>query len=482
MNDSRSGTAVALGAIVAALAAHEAQGAGFAIQEFSAIDTGSADAGAVSANEDLSTIFFNPSGMLAFDGLQNSAVAIYVLPQARMNVTSARENVGLPAGATPTIQGGDGRDFPQDKVIPAGFVSYELSDDFRVGLGLTVPFGLLTSYGADSQVRYQALKSEIEAFDFNPSFAWKANDWLWIGAGVSEQKVKAKLTNALDLGAIIPVQLEELGLFNLAGPGAYAATVDQTAGRMANDGRVDLRGTSWGTGWNAGIQLHPLEGTTIGMSYRSGIEHKIHGRADFAVPTSAITNIVGALPTSLQAIALAGLAQNKAFQKTGFDSDLSLPGQAWFGVTQQVTPQFSLSLSYQWTNWAKFQSLVVAFDNPAQPGLNQHEGFKDSSFAALGGSYRLNDKWTLRGGVAFDQSPIVDAYRDFRLPDADRYWIASGFSYQLSDKIEIAGSYRHVFFASSRVDHVDPATGLNTVVGVPSGDMNLFAVEARMRF
>ncbi|HLZ67754.1 MAG TPA: outer membrane protein transport protein [Aliidongia sp.] len=482
MDYCRFGPAVALGALVSTLATHQARASAFALQEFSAISTGSADAGAASANEDLSTIFFNPAGMTAFDGLQNSAVATYVLPQARMHITSARENVGLPAGTAPTIQGGDGRDFPQDKVVPAGFVSYALADDFRVGLGLTVPFGLLTSYGADSQARYQALKSEVEAFDFNPSFAWKVNNWLSVGAGVSEQKVKAKLTNALDLGAIVPVQLNQLGLFNLVGPGAYAATVNQTAGRMANDGRVDLRGTSWGTGWNAGIQLRPFEGTTIGMSYRSGIEHQVQGRADFAVPTSAIANIVAAMPASLRAITLIGLAQNKAFQNTDFDADLSLPGQAWFGITQQVTPQLSVSFSYKWTNWSKFESLMVGFGNPAQPGLNQHEGYRDSSFAALGGSYRLSEKWTIRGGVAFDQTPVVDAYRDFRVPDADRYWLASGFSYRLSDKVELAGSYRHVSLASSRVNHVDPATGLNTVSGTPSGDMNLFALEALMKF
>ena len=482
MDYRRFGPAVTLGALVSTLATHQAWASAFALQEFSAISTGSADAGAASANEDLSTIFFNPAGMTAFDGLQNSASASYILPRGRTHITSAQENLGLPASASPTIQGGDGREFTQEKVVPSGFVSYALTDDFRVGFGLTVPFGLLTSYGADSQARYQALLSEVEALDFNPSVAWKVNDWLSIGAGVSEQKVKVKLTNALDLGAIIPSQINHLGLFNLAGPGAYAATVNQTAGQMANDGRADLQGTSWGTGWDAGIQLHPFEGTTIGMSYRSGIEHKVQGRADFAVPTSAIANIVAAMPASLRAITLIGLAQNKAFQNTNFDADLSLPGQAWFGITQQVTPQLSVSLSYQWTNWSKFNSLLVTFTNPAQPILSEHEGYRNSSFAALGGSYRLDEKWTLHGGVAYDQTPIVDTYRDLRLPDADRYWLASGVSYRITENLTLAGSYRHVFFSSSKVNHVDSATGLNTVQGSTSIDADMFGVEAQMRF
>ncbi len=483
MKYRHSRTAAALGALVSALAAQQAEAAGFALQEFSAIATGAADSGAASANDDLSTIFFNPAGMTAFDGLQSSVTATYVLPQATMNVTGAQENLGLPAGQSPGIQGGDGRDFSVDKVVPANFVSYAITDNFRIGAGLTVPFGLVTSYGADSAVRYQSLLSGIEAFDLNPSFAWKVNDWLSVGAGFSEQKVKARLTNALDLGAIIPSTLNQLGLFSLAGgQSAYAATVNQTAGRLANDGRSDLLGTSWGTGWNVGVQLHPFAGTTIGLSYRSTIEHKIHGRANFSLPATALNNIVAAMPASLRAITKIGIAQNKAFQTSDFNTDLALPGQVWLGVTQQVTPRLTVNLAYQWIQWSKFNTLTMLFVNPAQPTSTVFEGYRDSSFAALGGSYLLDEKWTLRGGFAYDQTPTTDAIRDFRLPDSDRYWLSAGLSYRLNDHVTLAGSYRHIFFASSTETHTDPATGLNTVSARASASANLFSAEARMSF
>ncbi len=50
-----------------------------------------------------------------------------------------------------------------------------------------MPFGLITSYAADAQVRYQALYSQVEAYDFNPSLAYRVTDWLSIGGGVSVQ-------------------------------------------------------------------------------------------------------------------------------------------------------------------------------------------------------------------------------------------------------------------------------------------------------
>ncbi|MDZ7579633.1 MAG: outer membrane protein transport protein [Deltaproteobacteria bacterium] len=39
---------------------------------------------------------------------------------------------------------------------------------------------------------------------------------------------------------------------------------------------------------------------------------------------------------------------------------------------------------------------------------------------SLGVNYHLNDKTTLRGGLAFDETPTSDAYRTARIPDEDR--------------------------------------------------------------
>jgi long-chain fatty acid transport protein len=61
-------------------------------------------------------------------------------------------------------------------------------------------------------------------------------------------------------------------------------------------------------------------------------------------------------------------------------------------------------------------------------GANWH----DTIFASLGLEYLLDESWKVRGGAGYDQSPIPDATRNPRIPDADRVWLAAGAAYQLT--------------------------------------------------
>ncbi len=138
-----------------------------------------------------------------------------------------------------------------------------------------MPFGLSTEYDATWPGRYQAVKSSLQAIDLNPSIAWQATDTLSLAVGVSAQQAKATLTSAIDfgaacLGALGPTPCTGLGL------------------PQAADGLVVVDGDDWSYGWNAGLAWRPNADWTIGLTYRSGIEHEISGSADFTVPTRAL--------------------------------------------------------------------------------------------------------------------------------------------------------------------------------------------------
>ena len=109
----------------------------------------------------------------------------------------------------------------------------------------------------------------------------------------------------------------------------------------------------------------------------------------------------------------------------------------------------------EWTNWSRFQTLTVNFDNGANPSVTQ-EHWHDTVFVSLGGEYRWNEKLTLRGGVAFDETPVRDEYRTPRIPDNNRYWISGGASYQITPKIAVSGAYTHIFAHDSTVSLQDP--------------------------
>jgi long-chain fatty acid transport protein len=443
--------AVALGAAATVLTVADARASGFALRENSAIGTGESYAGAVSGDYDLSTIYNNPAGMTAFTGIMQGGGATLIDPSGHLSNVQGHNIYGT------ALTNSDDRDPTQAKVIPSAYALWAPTPDWRIGLALTVPFGLITSYSGTEAVRYQALESEIESLDINPNVAYKANDWLSIGGGITVEKVKAKLTNALDVGGIVGSEIDTLLHTTTNGP-----ALSQTA-----DGRSDVVGTSWGVGYNVGVQLQPWGAdTTIGIAYRSGIHQKLQGRADFTVPTSLAALV----------------ATSGELTKTGATADLSLPGNAWIGITHHFTDRFAVDASYQYTQWSSFKTLEVDFENPKQAPVVDPENYRDSSFVALGANYMLTDQLTVRAGTAFDQTPVQDRYRDFRLPDGNRYWLSTGATYQVTQNVAISGAYAHLFIDSTNVKQTDINPIYDTVSATSNVDADIFSVSATIKF
>lgn len=443
--------AVAFGAAATVWTIADANASGFALRENSAIGTGESYAGAVSGNYDLSTIYNNPAGMTAFTGIMQGGGATLIDPSGHLSNVQGHNIYGQ------SLTDADERDPTQAKVIPSAYLLWAPNQNWRLGLALTVPFGLITSYDGNSATRYQALESEIETLDINPNIAYKANDWISVGGGFTIEKVKAKLTNALDVGGIVGSTLDTILHTTTNGP-----ALSQTA-----DGRSDVVGTSWGVGYNVGIQLTPWgPDTTIGLSYRSSVHQKLQGRADFAVPSSFAS-----------LVALTG-----ELQKTNATADLTLPGNAWIGITHHFSDRFAVDASYQYTQWSSFHTLEVDFENPKQPAVVDPENYRDSSFVSIGANYLLTDRLTVRAGTAFDQTPVQNKYRDFRLPDGNRYWISTGATYQVTDNVAISGAYAHLFFDSANVKQTDINPIFDTVSAQSNVDADLISVSATIKF
>ena len=83
---------------------------------------------------------------------------------------------------------------------------------------------------------------------------------------------------------------------------------------------------------------------------------------------------------------------------------------------------------------------------PATP-----ENFKDVWRVSAGANYIVDSTWKLRGGLAWDQSPVNDTDRTPRLPDADRFWVAAGaqYTYAKQWKFDVGLAYIWAQNASS---------------------------------
>lgn len=231
-------------------AAAPAHAGGFYLQEQSPTAVGRAFSGEAAIADNAATIFFNPAGMTRLPGV-NTDFGLHIL-----GIDSRQQDLGstrnFPGGASaPTGGGSGGNPFNQPVWVPSGYISAQLTNRLWVGLGLSSPFGLVVVYDEGWFGRYDSIKSDLKAYNLQPSIAYKVNDWLSVGGGVDLQYAAARLTSALP---------------NLA-PGVP-------------DGLLEIEGDDISVGWNIGV-LADLGFARLGAHYRSGIDHRLDGTARF---------------------------------------------------------------------------------------------------------------------------------------------------------------------------------------------------------
>ena len=412
---------------------------------------GTAFAGESAAAEDASTIYYNPAGLGWVPGTQIVSSGFAIMTSATFDDDGSHLSRALGGGR---LRGGEGGDPGGLSLVPTIFVSHELGDGFHVGLGVSAPFGLETSYDRGWVGRYHALSSKLETTNVNPTIAYRPTDWLAIGIGADVEYAKARLTNAIDLGGVCEIFGAQAGL----PPGACTALGFPP---QSVDGVVKISGDDWGAGFNAGIMVAPWRTTRIGLAYRSSIEHELHGRATFFIPKKA--NVLR--------------RASGALFDTGGSAAVELPERVSLAAFHEMSPRWAVLADVTWTRWSRFDALVFRFENPKQPTIVQPENWRDTFRYALGLRYTPARTLELRLGVAYDESAIADARdRTPRIPDTDRVWIASGIAWRATNRLRLDVGYAHLFLLDAGIHNPDPVTG-HVIRGDYSAEANIVAVQ-----
>ena len=351
--------------MVAGAFATQTYAAGFQLSEQSAIQMGRAMAGAGVVGDDLSAVHYNPAGMTLLSGTRMQATGTWVAVNLDYEGNYGQSENGRLKGQT----------------IPAGFITHQINDSLWAGLGLTVPYGMGTEYGEGWEGRERGTESMILTFDINPNLAWKVNDKLSVGGGISLQYAKA-----------------ELGM----GMGPMQANV---------------KGDSWAWGWNVGLMFQPVETVRLGLAYRSHIAHNAEGHTD----VKGLQNLTSDMKVRIKT-----------------------PDTITLSATWEATDALRLSGTARWSKWSNFKSLSLdnsgfghgqAVDRFAAAHSTITNNWDDTWFFSVGADYKLNGQWTVRGGVAYDQGPVENQYRMAVIPDTDRVWFSGGASYKYTDNL-----------------------------------------------
>jgi long-chain fatty acid transport protein len=380
--------AAATVSLAALTLASAAHAGGFAVREQSAQAQGMSFAGAASGSGGLGSMFWNPATITMNPGWQSQYSASAIIPSAEIQP--------LP-GTSPLLGTIPSGDIGQDAIVVSGYSSIQVNDWLWIGNSSGAPYGLVTKPRDVWAGQVYSRSSKIMTFDVNPILGFKVNDWLSFAFGPEIQYFDVKLKRALS-------------------PAATA-------------GNAILEGDNIGIGFTAGVTLSPWAGTVLGVGFRSSIHHELDGSVKpgggFYIPIEA---------------------------------KLNLPETVTVGLTQTIWPHLRVNLGFEWANWSRLgtQAVVATETIPGlalrgAPVTSLALNYKDGHFYSVGLEYDWNQRLTVRGGLAYEDSPITDAIRSTRLPDNDRIWASLGATYKWNEKLSFDVAYTHIFVKNTPI-------------------------------
>jgi long-chain fatty acid transport protein len=389
----RNLVAVALCGLGSVTTAWPAFAGGFSVREQSTTFLGSAFAGSA-AGGDISGIFWNSAVTGTAPGCNSSSNYSLILGSSDETATSGLFATGtaVAPGLSPTST-----DVGSDVVVPASYLTCQLSDKLYAGLALNSQFGLLTKPDdlgwAGSPI---AVTSKVFSANLNPTLAYKLTPALTLGVGLQIEYFKIRLNH-----------------------GAFASLVGPLAGARRYEA------DDWGVGATAGILWQPMPGTSLGLGYRSAVGLDVSGtfRRD------------------------AGLTSGPAVAAEA-EAGLTLPEQVTFSLRQALAPRWTLLGTVEWTNWSRLGDVAAVGAGCGPTGVCEvlNLNYRDGWLFALGAEYAYTPLLTLRAGVAYEISPIEDSTRDILVPDSNRVFLSFGASYRYSEQITVDLAYSHIFF------------------------------------
>jgi long-chain fatty acid transport protein len=334
-----------------------------------------------------------------------------------------------------------------------------LSGSFEyVTLGASVgaPFGLKTDYAPDWVGRYNALTSDVKTIDVTLAFSVKVSEHFSFGAGFIYERAEATLSKAIDFGSALCLQ---------SGNPANCLNPAFPFHPQAADGNINVHGSDNGIGWLFGVQFKPTDKLSIGYAHRSEVDHDLQGTVDFTVPSAV----------------QAGMGPAAAAYSDGpGGAKLTIPTTDTLSVRYDFTNRFRLLADAQRTGWSSLRRVSIVRSSGASVG-DEPFNWKDTNFYSLGGEFDVNNQFTLRAGVAKDQSPTNDVTRTPRLPDNDRTNYAVGLTWHVSSALRIDAAYERITISTPTINNL-VSSSASLLNGSFSGHADIYGVAMQYNF
>ncbi|KHT63421.1 aromatic hydrocarbon degradation protein [Photobacterium gaetbulicola] len=261
--------------------------------------------------------------------------------------------------------------------VPNIYYIHPINDQWAVGASIYSNFGTKTEfplgYGVIPDVGAADIfggLTDVKSINFGLSASYRINEQWSLGAGLDIIYGEGKLKRGRNLNVTDPNQSD---LVNIDADGV-------------------------GFGFNLGAVYELNENNRFGLSYRYSPELEVDGDMYFG---GDISNQKLLMP---------------------------LPDMAEFSGYHRLNQQFAVHYSIQWIGWSAFDKL----ETNSGVLINEYQ-WQDGWHYAIGGTYYLNNDWTLRAGYMHDTS-AQDQLTSISVPDSDRNWLSAGFTYHIDSK------------------------------------------------
>jgi long-chain fatty acid transport protein len=408
-------------AMLAMMATQHAHAGGFSLYtEGSAAKIGNFAAGAAADVSDASIGWYNPAGLVLLQKNEVLISGVGVFPVTKISGLSTYNTDAVPPyeQSFTRLPGGE------EAVVPAIHLSHPFGKRAVFGLSVVSPYGLSTKWEDDSSVRYAATLTKLTTVDLAPEMGVLLTDHLAFGAGLDLQWANVKF----DAVAGSPAALQYIQKFGISP--VTPTTYDSSS---INEG------DSLGVGFHAGLMgIYNQNHTRIGINYQSAVSHRFEGHSTLTgrLADLYLTNPYASYST-----------------ENLFSNYVSLPDVLTLSLYQDLTKRWAFLGSVIYSGWSSFKTIELynvagySVDSSEQAPINivTPQNYRDVWRAALGLNYQVSERWLMRIGGGYDETPTVDAERDIRLPDANRWALSIGSHYQATSALGFDVGYTYLF-------------------------------------
>lgn len=327
---------------------------------------------AISSIDNPSAVFYNPAMLVFQQGFGISAGDTMIAPNTRYEETTGKRYYAKSS----------------THHLPTFFAKYT-HGNMSFGVGVYSPFGLSTEWPQDWAGSRFSTFAELKTTFVNPVFAFRANNDVSFGLGVSYITSSVKMKQNIFVAPGLP------------------------------DGVSRLTGDGDGIGYNAGITIRLPKDYTLSFTYRSSTEIRFNGKAFFCLPPPlASSGTVASTTFTLPFVAVAGLSK-----KLGA---LTLEGDILY------------------TGWSSMSSYKITSNNGMADAF-VYKNWRNTPSVALGANFNVNKYLDIRGGYMYDKSPVPGKTLGPELPDSTRNIFTIGSTLK-KDAFKINFGYQATFF------------------------------------